>query len=127
MISTHSSPVVAFRRDQRGLSLIGLLLAAVVIVFVALVAMRVVPSALEYRAIVSAINKIGTSGATNPREVQVAFDRFAAVDDIKSISGRDLIIEKADGATVVSFAYEKRIELAGPVSLIIAYHGSSRH
>ena len=51
---------------------------------------------------------------------------FAAVDDITSISGRDLIVEKIDGATVVSFSYEKRIELAGPVSLVIQYNGSSR-
>ncbi len=127
MISTHSSPVVAFRRDQRGLSLIGLLLAAVVIVFVALVAMRVVPSALEYRAIVSAINKIGTSGATNPREVQVAFDRFAAVDDITSIAGKDLLVERGtDGRMLVSFQYEKRIPLFGPASLVIDYQGSNQ-
>jgi len=117
----------ALRRAQQGLSLIGLLFAAAVVIAIAVVAMRIVPSALEYMAIKSAVEKVVTSGAPSARELQVAFDRFAAVDDIKSISGRDLIIEKADGATVVSFAYEKRIELAGPVSLIIAYHGSSRH
>ncbi|TXL67340.1 DUF4845 domain-containing protein [Zeimonas arvi] len=117
----------ALRRAQRGLSLIGLLFVAAVVIAIAVVAMRVVPSALEYMAIKGAVEKVVTSGAPSARELQVAFDRFAAVDDIKSISGRDLIIEKVDGATVVSFAYEKRIELAGPVSLVIAYHGSSRH
>jgi hypothetical protein len=117
----------ALRRAQRGLSLIGLLFVAAVVIAIAVVAMRIVPSALEYMAIKSAVEKVVSSGAPTARELQVAFDRFAAVDDIKSISGRDLIIEKVDGATVVSFAYEKRIELAGPVSLIIAYNGSSRH
>ena len=117
----------AFRRAQRGLSLIGLLFVAAVVIAIAVVAMRIVPSALEYMAIKGAVEKVVSSGAPSARELQVAFDRFAAVDDIKSISGRDLIIEKVDGATVVSFAYEKRIELAGPVSLVIAYNGSSRH
>lgn len=127
MIPKPALPVPALRAHQRGLSLLGLLLAAVVIVFVALVGMRVVPSALEYRAIVSAINKIGTSGATNPREVQVAFDRFAAVDDITSITGKDLLIERGpDGRMLVSFQYEKRIPLFGPASLVIDYQGSNQ-
>ncbi len=114
------------RRRQAGLSLLGLLLAAFVVVVVALVAIRIVPSALEYRAIVSAVNKVG-SGANTPRDVQVAFDRFAAVDDIRSISGKDLLVERQpDGTMSVSFQYEKRIPLYGPASLVIDYHGSNR-
>ena len=115
------------RRRQAGLSLLGLLLAAFVVVVVALVGMRVVPSALEYRAIVSAVNKVGSSGANTPRDVQVAFDRFAAVDDIRSIAGKDLHVERQpDGTMAVSFQYEKRIPLYGPASLVIDYQGSNR-
>ncbi|NLD67932.1 MAG: DUF4845 domain-containing protein [Limnobacter sp.] len=114
------------RRRQRGLSLFGLLIAAALIITVAIVAMRVVPSALEFMAIRGAVEKIVTSGATTPRDLQQAFDRFAAVDDITAIRGSDLIIEKLDTGTVVSFAYEKRVPLMGPVSLLIDYHGSSR-
>ncbi|MCD6672076.1 MAG: DUF4845 domain-containing protein [Burkholderiaceae bacterium] len=115
------------RQLQAGLSLLGLLLAAVVIVVVALIGLRVVPSALEYRAIVSAVNKIGSSGANTPRDVQSAFDRFAAVDDIRSISGKDLAVERMpDGTMSVSFQYEKRIPLYGPASLVIDYQGSNR-
>jgi hypothetical protein len=115
------------RRRQAGLSLLGLLLAAFVVVVVALVGMRVVPSALEYRAIVSAVNKVGSGGAKTPRDVQVAFDRFAAVDDIRSIAGKDLLVERQpDGTMSVSFQYEKRIPLYGPASLVIDYQGSNR-
>ncbi len=115
------------RHRQCGLSLIGLLLSAVVIVFVALVVMKVVPSVIEYNEIRSAITKIGTSGSTDAREVRSAFDRYAAIDDITSISGKDLTVEKqADGSTVVSFQYEKRIPLFGPASLVIDYKGAGR-
>ena len=117
----------ATRASQRGLTMLGLLLGIVVLVAVALVVMRVVPSMLEYRAIVSAVNKVGSSGATNPREVQAAFDRFAAVDDITSISGKDLSVERqADGTVSVSFQYEKRIPLYGPASLLIDYQGTNQ-
>ena len=122
--SFRRSPAPA--RGQRGLSLFGLMIAAALIILVAIVAMRVVPSALEFMAIRGAVEKIVTSGATTPRDLQQAFDRFAAVDDIKAIRGSDLIIEKLDTGTVVSFAYEKRVPLMGPVSLVIDYHGSSR-
>lgn len=120
-------PGTALRRAQRGLSLVGLLFVAAIVIAVAVVVMRVVPSALEYMAIKGAVEKVATAGAPSARELQAAFDRFAVIDDIKSIAGRDLIIEKIDGATVISFAYEKRIELVGPVSLLIEYRGSSRH
>ena len=123
----HPASSRAVRRRQTGLSLIGLLFAAFVVVVVALVAMRVVPSALEYRAILSAVNKVGSSGANSPRDVQVAFDRFAAVDDITSIAGKDLLVERQpDGTMFVSFQYEKRIPLFGPASLVIDYQGSNR-
>jgi hypothetical protein len=118
---------LATRGLQRGLTLIGLLFLAVVIIVVGVVALRVVPSALEYMAIRNAVEKVVDSGAQTTRDLQMEFDRQAAVDDITSISGDDLIVEKLDGATVVSFSYQKRIVLAGPVSLLIDYHGSSRN
>ncbi|MCL4184898.1 MAG: DUF4845 domain-containing protein [Burkholderiaceae bacterium] len=115
------------RRAQRGLSLIGLLVTGVLIAFAALLALKVVPSALEYNAIRSALAKVASAGGNSARDYQVAFDRFAAVDDITSISGKDLIVERRpDGQTVVSFQYEKRIPLFGPVSLVIDYRGSSQ-
>jgi len=115
------------RRAQRGLSLIGLLLGGAVIAFAALLLMKVVPSALEYNAIRSAITKVATAGGNSIRDYQVAFDRYAAIDDITSIAGKDLQVEKrSDGHTVISFEYEKRIPLFGPASLVIEYRGSAQ-
>ncbi len=117
----------ASRIRQRGLTLIGFLLAAVVVGAVLLLALRTIPSVVEYRAIVGAVNKITSDRIESPREVQRAFDRFAAVDDITSIAGKDLLVQREpDGTMSVSFAYEKRISLYGPVSLVIEYEGGKR-
>jgi len=114
-------------RAQRGLSLIGLLVVGGFLVAVALLVMKVLPSVLEYNAIRSAVTKVATAGGNNARDFQVAFDRHAAIDDITSIAGKDLVIERRpDGQARVSFQYEKRIELFGPVALVIDYRGSSR-
>ncbi|MCZ7558769.1 MAG: DUF4845 domain-containing protein [Burkholderiaceae bacterium] len=84
-------------------------------------------SARKYNAIRSAITKVATAGGNSIRDYQVAFDRYAAIDDITSISGKDLRVEKRpDGHTVVSFEYEKRIPLFGPASLVIEYRGSAQ-
>ncbi len=112
---------------QRGLSLLGLLVVGAVLVFFALLAMKVVPSALEYNAIRSAITKVVSSGGSTVQDYQKAFDRYAAIDDITAITGKDLIVEKRpDGQTVISFEYEKRIPLFGPASLVIDYRGRAQ-
>lgn len=115
------------RIRQSGLTLIGLLLAVAVVGAILLVALRTIPSVVEYRAIVGAVNKIANDRIESPREIQRSFDRFAAVDDITSIAGKDLLVQRQpDGSMSVSFAYEKRISLYGPVSLLIEYEGGKR-
>jgi len=112
-------------RRESGLSLIGLLIFGIVIVMMVVVGMRILPTALEYAAINRAIARIATSGETGTTEIQRAFDRSAAIDDIVSIRGKDLLV-KRDGATVsISFRYEKRIPLFGPASLLLDYQGTS--
>jgi hypothetical protein len=39
------------------------------------------------------------------------------------VQGKDLLIEGSGDAMKVRFAYEKRIPLSGPASLVIAYRG----
>ena len=97
----------------------------VIIGLLAVVAMRVLPTVVEYRAAVSAVKKAQAS-ANSAVEIQKAFDRSAAIDDITAISGKDLDITKVNDQLVVSFAYVKKIPLFGPASLTIDYAGSSK-
>jgi hypothetical protein len=112
-------------RRQRGLSLIGLLFFGIVAVMLVVLGMRVLPSALEYIAIKRAITRVATAGETGTTEIQKAFDRIAAVDDIATITGKDLLITRNGSQVTIAFKYEKRIPLFGPASLVIDYEGSS--
>ncbi len=115
------------RARQRGISLLGLLFWAVLIGIVAVVALRVLPTVNEYLTIQRAVNKIAASGATTVPELRVAFDRQKDIEySISSISGKDLAITKENDRVVVAFAYEKQVELAGPVFLLIKYEGRSK-
>ena len=113
------------KRSQRGLSLFGLMFWAIIVGFFALVGMRVLPTLNEYFTIKRTINKIATEGSTVP-EIRAAFERQKDIEySISSISGKDLSITKENDKIVVSFAYDKEVELMKPVYILIKYEGRS--
>jgi Tfp pilus assembly major pilin PilA len=116
------------RKRQLGVTLSGLMAAAVVIAILALLGLKVVPEYMEYRQIVSAVKKVAaaadaTAGVTKIRD---AYDRQANVDYISSVTAADLDITKEGGTVVISFSYEKRIPLFANASLLLDFEGSSK-
>ena len=112
-------------RRQRGITLFGLLFWAIVVGFLALIAMRVLPALNEYFTIKRTINKITSEGSTVP-EIRNAFERQKTIEySIQTISGKDLSITKENDKVVVSFAYDKEIELMKPVFLLLKFEGRS--
>ena len=70
---------------------------------------------------------IQSGGSTIP-EIRAAFEREKQVQyGVESISSSDLDISKNDeGRVIVSFAYEREIELVDPVYLLLKFKGQSR-
>ena len=113
-------------KTQRGVAISGLLMWGIVIALIAVLGMKVVPSYIAYFKILKSVKSIsaGTSGQTVP-EIRAAYDRYADVNSIKTLNGKDLDISKDQGGVVISFAYEQRIPLFYNVSLVIDFKGSS--
>jgi hypothetical protein len=117
----------ASSRHQRGVTLFGLMFWAVLIGFGALITMRVLPTINEYYTIQRAVEKIAKEGGTTVPEIRNAFERQKQIEySITSIEGKDLKITKENEKVVVSFAYDKEIELMAPVYLLIKYEGRSK-
>ncbi|KGF78492.1 membrane protein [Massilia sp. JS1662] len=111
---------------ESGVSLSGLIVVLVVLGALALVAIKVTPAFLEYRAVKNAIVKAkADAGSGSVREIQQAFDRNAGVNDVSTISGRDLVITRDGGSTEISFAYEKKVPLTGSISLTFNFDGTT--
>jgi hypothetical protein len=111
---------------ESGVSLSGLIVVLIVLGALALVAIKVVPAFLEYRAVKDSIVKAkAEAGSGTVREIQQAFDKNAGVNDVSAISSRDLVITRDGGSTEISFAYEKRVPLAGNVSLLLDFTGTT--
>jgi type II secretory pathway pseudopilin PulG len=109
---------------QRGFSLSGLIFVLAVLGVIAVFAMKVLPTYSEYRSVQGAIVKAKSEGGS-VAEMQRTFDKNAEINNIAAISGHDLVITKDNGETEISFAYEKRIPLAGNASLVINYAGTT--
>jgi Tfp pilus assembly major pilin PilA len=113
-------------RSQRGVTLFGLMFWAIVVGMLAYVLLRVFPTVNEYITINRAIEKVAASSPNTVAEVRTAFERQKDIEySISTISGKDLDVTKVNDKIVIAFAYNKEIELFGPVFLLIKYEGRS--
>jgi hypothetical protein len=111
-------------RNQRGLSLSGLILALILVGIAAVLGMQVVPAVVEFQSIKKAVLDARNKG-TSAQEIVAAYNKQAIAGYITSVSGNDLVIVKEDGMYVVSFAYEKKLPLFGPASLLLEFSSST--
>jgi beta-lactam-binding protein with PASTA domain len=118
--------MMAHRKStQRGISFIGLVVVASLLAMAGVVAAQVFPTVVEYLAIQKAAQKAAIEGQT-PDEIRTIFSRAADIDDIKSISPKELEISKQGDKVVVGYAYEREIHLVGPAFLTLKYKGQSK-
>ena len=112
-----------FKSGQKGISFLGLVFIMVVLALLGVLGAQALPTLLEYQAISKAVQK-SKEGNTVP-EVRAIFDRAAQIDDIKSITGKDLEVSKNGEKVVVKFAYNREIHMFGPAYLLLKYAGQS--
>jgi Tfp pilus assembly protein PilE len=114
-------------KSQRGVTLFGLMVWAIILGAGALLAMSVFPTVNEYWTIKKVVDKIATEGMTTVPEIRAAFERAKSIEySIQSISGKDLKITKENEKVVITYAYDKEIKLVDPVFLLIKYEGRSK-
>lgn len=108
----------------QGFSLVGFLFVIAIVAVVAVLGMKVVPTVVEFAAVKKAIVNAKNAG-TSPREIQDSFEKQRTTAYIDSVTGKDLEIVKTGEGYEVSVAYQKKIELVGPASLVLDYEAST--
>jgi len=111
-------------KQQAGFSLIAFLSTLTLFGAIGLLLVRAGPTVVEYWAIDKAVAAASLTADT-PNELRQAFDKPVAAGFIDSIEGKDLKITGTGKEMEISFAYEKKIPLFGPASLLIDYRGGS--
>jgi len=113
-----------FRNAQRGVSLTGLIFVLAVLGLVAVFAMKVFPTFVEYRAIQGAIVAAKATRGT-VAEMKQTFNKHADIDRIDTITASDLVFSKDNDEQEISYAYKKVIPIVANVSLLIDYSGTT--
>jgi hypothetical protein len=116
------------RRQQRGLSMIGLVIWGIVIVFVALVAMKLIPAYTEFITIKKILTDIGSESGVKSMsnaDIRERFAKRAMIDNITTVTPADLNISRESGKTVVSVNYTFQTPLVGNLSLLADFSASS--
>ena len=107
---------------QAGVSLMGLIIVLVLLAVVALFAMKVIPSYMEFRGMKNAIQSIAREKPNgSPAEIRKSFEARSNIDGFESIKPSDLDVSKG----AIAFAYRKEVPLFTGVGLYIDYAAST--
>jgi hypothetical protein len=113
---------------QHGLSMIGFLFVAAVLVFVAMLAMKVVPAYIEFFSVKKILATMGQESDIRSKsnaEIRDNFDKRASTSYVTVVKPGDLSIDRSGGVPVISADYQFRTKLVGHVSLVIDFSASS--
>lgn len=110
--------------SQRGMTAIGWIIVLGLIGFFVLLALRLTPGYLEYFSVASAIESLQNEpevGSKSIAEIRSILDKRFSVNDVKSVSGRDVKIENQSGRLRVWVEYEKRVPVLGNIDAVSTF------
>lgn len=117
------------KKNQQGMTFFGVMFVGMIIVFGAILLMKLIPPYLEFWSVQKVIGVMakdsGLPGMT-PQEIRSSFDRRATIDNVTVINGRDLEITKERGETVISASYSVTVPIAGNMSALIEFEASTQ-
>ena len=110
------------RNKLAGVSLMGLIIVLIILAVLALFAMKIIPSYMEFRGMKNAIQSIAREKPNgSPAEIRKSFEARSNIDGFESVKPQDLDVSKG----AISFAYRKEIPLFTGVALVIDYAAST--
>ncbi|MGY3231462.1 Tfp pilus assembly major pilin PilA [Luteibacter sp. HA06] len=112
---------------QSGITLIGFIIMLAIVGFFAFMAMKLVPSYIEYMGVVKALNQMSTEGGNEDIEQarrQLAFKMsFQYVDD-STIKPKDVTIQRLGNQTNLRVAYDKVIPFIYNIAFLLHFEKS---
>ena len=118
----------AINSKQAGMTFIGLVLVIAAVIFLSIIAIKVVPAYIEFFSVKNAIKYVAkdTEFATmSKKEIASAFDKSASTGYITVIKGSDLIIEKNETGNVVTAKYQVTLPIVANASVLLDFHATS--
>ncbi len=115
-------------RSQKGVSLSGFMWVMAALAVVALIGFKIGPPYFEYLAIKKQLQVIAndpemTGGVRRP--IEAAFERRIQMEDIKSISSKDLQVNKQGDKVVISAEYSVCVPFVANIRACMDFYPTS--
>lgn len=113
---------------QKGVSLLGFIIGAVIVLFVLLLGFKIGPAYMEYVSIKNQFKALANDpglSAGSKRDVEGAFVTRATMENIRSIGPADLIVTREGDRLIISAEYSVRVPLFGNISACMDFNPSS--
>ncbi len=112
---------------QRGVTVWGMLMISLMVVFFALLLFKLIPPYLQDLKVKTALDsneqQAGSSGMSNPAIIVALRKRFD-IDDIEHIALSDVTIERRGVFKVINIEYEAIVHLALNISALMEFNHS---
>jgi type II secretory pathway pseudopilin PulG len=105
------------------MTLIGWLMVLAIVGFVTLIALRLLPGYMEYltvRQVVEQVYNQATPEST-PATIRGDIQRRFTVNDVKSVSARDIEVTRQENRITIRLAYEYRTPVVGNVDAVLVF------
>lgn len=114
------------QRRQHGLSMIGFLFVATVVVVVTLLAFRMMPAYIEHYTIQKALEgALADSNDLSVATIRRAMDRRLAADYADAVVGKDVEVTKNGNAITASVSWQVKLPLVSNVSLLLDFDAAA--
>jgi Tfp pilus assembly major pilin PilA len=116
-------------KRQRGVTFVGMIFIAALIIIGAIIALKLVPAYIEYATVVQHFREIARSPEArggSPRDIQMMFSKRAQIDNIKAVTVDDIEVTRDGDSVVLSAAYQTKIKLFGNLSACIDFEPRSK-
>jgi Tfp pilus assembly protein PilV len=116
----------AWKRHQRGISMVGFLFVAAVLLIVALLAFRMIPSYIEFYTVQRALEDALTE-TNDPTQATVrrSVERKLNADYVEAVTAKDVQVAKSGNNITASASWEKKLPLVHNVSLVMEFNATA--
>jgi len=115
------------RTRQRGLSMIGFLFVAALVIVVVIVGFRVMPAYIEYYSIQKALQQSldDAKDLNSAAEIRSAFQRRADAGYIESVDGKDIEVTKTKNEVTASVSWTRKLPMVANASILLDFEASA--
>lgn len=114
----------ALPRQQRGFSKLGLVFMLVVLVSALTVGLKVLPVYIDHnfvRGVAEALLESGRASSMTQAELRNEIAASMRVNNVRDFDLNSISTSRANGASIISITYERRIPLVANIDIILSF------